>query len=261
MVFVQRCELFGIPIDLLTMQQTVALAHRAMQSRMRLHHVALNVAKLVKALDDEDLRRDVVNSDLVGIDGAGIVLGARLLGAPVPERVAGVDLMFEILGLCEREGFRPYFFGATDEVLQSALAEVKRRWPKLVIAGARNGYFKPEESRAIVESIRDSKADCLFVGISSPIKERFCHAYRDALEIPFVMGVGGSLDILAGKTRRAPRVLQQAGLEWAYRIAQEPGRMWQRYASTNGVYAWMLLKALLGRQRIATVPRTFFGGP
>lgn len=242
-----RSEFLGVPIDLLTCRETVALAVDAMRNNDLTQHVAINVAKLVKARTNEELRRDIVESDIVGIDGMGIVWGARLLGVPVPERVAGVDLMEQLLAACAAEGFRPYFLGATKEVLERAVAMARRRWPGLEFAGYRDGYFTPEEEPQVVAEILAAGADCLFIGMPTPRKERFLRRYREVLGIPFIMGVGGSFDVLAAHVRRAPPLMQRAGLEWLYRIYQEPRRMWWRYASTNAVFAGLLVKALVGR--------------
>ncbi|WP_088342904.1 MULTISPECIES: WecB/TagA/CpsF family glycosyltransferase [Rhodomicrobium] len=242
-----RRELLGLPIDCLTFQETRDRAIEAMRERRLTQHVAINAAKLVKARHDPELRRDIAGSDIVGIDGMGIVWAARLLGIRVPERVAGVDLMLALLRECADKGYRPYFLGARQPVLDRAVAESKRRWPGLVMAGTRDGYFGPEEERAVVSAIRDSRADCLFIGMPTPQKERFLHRHRDALDVPFIMGVGGGLDVLAGHVRRAPALMQQSGLEWLYRIYQEPGRMWWRYASTNAVFAGLVARAVAAR--------------
>lgn len=242
-----RAEFLGVPIDLLTFEETVRRAIDAMRSRRLTQHVAINVAKLVKLQHDPELRRDVVGSHIVGVDGMGIVWGARALGVPVPERVAGVDLMEQILAACAAQGLRPYFLGARQDVLERAMNEATRRWPGLAFAGARNGYFTPEEEPEIVAAIRESGADCLFIGMPTPRKERFLHRYRDVLDVPFIMGVGGGIDVLAGHVSRAPRAIQRAGLEWLYRIYQEPRRMWWRYVSTNVVYAGLIGRALLAR--------------
>jgi N-acetylglucosaminyldiphosphoundecaprenol N-acetyl-beta-D-mannosaminyltransferase len=244
-----RREFLGVAIDPLTADETVGRALRAMRSKELTQHVAINVAKLVKARHDADLRRDITDSHIVGIDGMGIVWGARLLGVNVPERVAGIDLMERLLGACAAEGFRPYFLGARKDVLQRAVAEAQRRWPRLNFAGYRNGYFTREEEHEIVRQIRDTGADCLFIGMPTPHKERFLRRYREELHVPFIMGVGGSFDVLAEHVRRAPMLMQRAGLEWLYRIYQEPGRMWWRYASTNTVFVGLLGKALVGRIR------------
>jgi N-acetylglucosaminyldiphosphoundecaprenol N-acetyl-beta-D-mannosaminyltransferase len=242
-----RREFLGLAIDTLTADETVARAVEAMRTRQLTQHVAINVAKLVKARHDAELRRDISESHVVGIDGMGIVWGARLLGVSVPERVAGIDLMERLLAACAAEGFRPYFLGARQDVLERAVAETRRRWPRVAFAGYRNGYFSRDEEAAIVRQIRDAGADCLFIGMPTPHKERFLHRYRDELGVPFIMGVGGSFDVLAAHVRRAPAPMQRAGLEWLYRIYQEPARMWWRYVSTNTVFVGLVGKALIGR--------------
>lgn len=242
-----RRNLFGIPIDVLTFAETVDRAVKAMETRELTQHVAINTAKLVKARHDEELRRDIAESHIVGIDGMGIVWAARALGIPVRERVAGVDLMERLLALCAERGFRPFLLGAQGDVLDRAVFRSKKRWPGLEFAGTRNGYFKLREETDIVAAIRDSGADCLFIGMPTPRKERFLHRHRHALQVPFIMGVGGGIDVLAAHVCRAPGWMQAGGLEWLYRIYQEPGRMWWRYASTNTVFAGLVARAWLAR--------------
>lgn len=242
-----RTEFLGVPIDAMTLDETVAQAVEAMRSRQPTQHVALNVAKLIKLQHDPELRRDVVESDIVGIDGMGIVWGARALGVNIPERVAGVDLMQRLLAICARDGFHPYLFGAEPRVLEIAVKQATRRWPGLVFAGYRDGFEGARDDAAAVSAIQRSGADCLFIGMPTPRKERFLHAHRHRLGVPFIMGVGGGIDVLAGHVARAPASLQRAGLEWLYRIYQEPGRMWWRYLSTNVAFAGLMSKALVGR--------------
>lgn len=241
----------GVPVHLLTMDQTLARVEDAMREKRKILHVALNVAKFVKLRRDEELRADVFGADLVGVDGAGIILGARLFGIHVPERVAGVDLMHNILALCAEQGYRPYLLGARPEVLETALNKLKQRHPNIEIAGSHHGYFKPEQEAEIIEAVRAAQPDCLFVGMPTPRKERFMARHRAALEVPFVMGVGGGIDILAGHVRRAPGFWQRNGMEWLYRIVQEPRRMWWRYLSTNLLYAGILAKAAVRTPKAA----------
>ena len=117
-----------------------------------------------------------------------------------------------------------------------------------MIAGYRDGYFSADDEEAVVRDIVASGADCLFVAMPTPRKERFLAKHRDALNVPFVMGVGGSFDVIAGFVDRAPSVMQRYGLEWLYRIYQEPRRMWWRYARTNTIFAAMLLSSLVRRR-------------
>jgi N-acetylglucosaminyldiphosphoundecaprenol N-acetyl-beta-D-mannosaminyltransferase len=240
-----RAEILGSPIDILTMPETVALARHAMRQRRTTLHVALNVAKLVNMRSDPVLASDVKSSDVVGIDGTGILWAARLLGLPAKERVAGIDLLQEILAVCAREEFRPFFLGATSEVVHQASVAVIARYPAIQFAGVRDGYFTANQENALVEEIRNSGADCLFIGMPTPRKERFLAANRAQLGVPFIMGVGGSFDVLAGHVRRAPVPMQKLGLEWLYRVYQEPGRMWWRYCRTNTIFARLMIGAMV----------------
>lgn len=243
-----RADFLNCPIDMLTMQETIERAANAMRTRVRLQHVALNVAKFVNMQTDPVLREDVAGSDLVGIDGMGIVVAARWLGLPVPERVAGIDLFKEVLAVCAKEGFRPFLLGAKPQVLQNAICAIKAQHPTLEFAGWRDGYFSKDQEEEVVKQIVVCKADCLFIGMPTPRKERFLSSHRDSLGVPFVMGVGGSFDVVAGHVRRAPKLMQSMGLEWFYRIYQEPRRMWWRYARTNALFALILIRALVGKK-------------
>lgn len=227
------------------MTETVAIAEHAIVSRKRLQHVVVNVAKLVNMQSDPALCEDVSSSDLINIDGMGVVWGARLCGHDVPERVSGVDIMENLLKLCAEKGYRPYFFGAKQDVLEKAIANIRRQYPALTIAGYRNGYFTPAEEEGIVQGIAATNADCLFIAISSPTKERLLAQYKDTINVPFLMGVGGSIDIKAGLTKRAPSWMQKLGLEWLYRLLQEPRRMFLRYWTTNTRYAALLLREII----------------
>jgi len=242
-----RVEFLGCPMDILTMDETVDLARRSMRDRTSVRHVALNVAKLVNMRFDPVLASDVVTSDLVSIDGMGIVFAARALGVKVNERVTGIDLFLNLMSVCGTEGFRPYLLGGTDRVVRQAAAEIARMNSSISFAGVRDGYFTSEQEAQVVGEIRRSGADCLFIGMPTPRKERFLATHKDLLGVPFIMGVGGSFDIVAGKTNRAPARLQAFGLEWLYRIYQEPRRMWWRYAKTNTIFAVLILEAIAVR--------------
>ncbi|MFP6749331.1 MAG: WecB/TagA/CpsF family glycosyltransferase [Alphaproteobacteria bacterium] len=240
----QRITLMGVPLDLLSMAETVARAEAAMISGERLQQVVINVAKLVHMRTDADLRQDVRESDIINIDGMGILWAARMLGHQAPERVTGIDLMSALIACCARRGLKPYFLGARQPVLEAALARLRAAHPELQIAGYRNGYFTAAEETQVVADIHASGAHCLFVAISSPMKERFLHRHRDQLGVPFLMGVGGSLDVVAGTVNRAPKWIRQMGFEWLYRLCQEPRRMWRRYLVTNTIFLFLLLGEL-----------------
>lgn len=253
-----RMTFIDAPIDVLTKAQTVSRALDAIRSGGKVTHCAMNVAKLVRMRSNAILRQDVCAADIVGIDGMGIVWGARLAGIRVPERVPGIDLMLSLLAECASRGYRPYFLGATPDVVRRAAAAACSRYPALELAGLHDGYFAPGDETSIVEAINTSGADCLFVGMPTPRKERFLAAHRQAIEAPFVMGVGGSFDVLAGKVARAPEWMQRAGLEWAFRVVQEPRRMLGRYVSTNLMFTALMLREItlqaLGPRRRRSAP-------
>jgi len=239
-----RTTFIDAPMDILTRAETVSLALDAIRSGSKVTHCALNVAKLVRMRSNATLRNDVGTADIVGIDGMGIVWGARLAGILAPERVSGIDLMLSLLEECASRGYRPYFLGATPDVVRRAAEAALRGRPGLELAGLHDGYFAPEDEASVVRAINASGADCLFVGMPTPRKERFLAAYRQAINAPFVMGVGGSFDVLSGKVARAPVWAQRSGLEWAFRAAQEPRRMLGRYFSTNAMFLILMLREL-----------------
>ena len=238
-----RAELLDTPVDILTFEETVARAEQAMREKRRIVHVALNAAKFVKMRSDEELRRDVTSADIIGIDGMAISWALRVLGCPGAPRVSGVDLMIALFELSAEKGYRPFILGAKQEVLEQAMAEAQRRWPGLQFAGARNGYYGKEDEAAIVKMIQVSRADCLFLAMPTPRKERFLAAHADQANVPFIMGVGGSVDVLAGQVSRAPLWMQKAGLEWLHRLLQEPRKMFWRYVSTNSAFIFLVLRA------------------
>jgi N-acetylglucosaminyldiphosphoundecaprenol N-acetyl-beta-D-mannosaminyltransferase len=241
-----RILFLGIPVDCITMGETVALVDQAIIAKRQIHHVVINAGKVVAMQKDKKLHDSVVVSDLINADGQAIVWAIRFLGMKIPGRVAGIDLMQNLLELAHRKGYRCYFFGARENVVKKVVDNVSQKYSPSMIAGYRNGYYSPGEEAAIATHIAKSGADMLFVAITSPKKEEFLANYRSILQpVSFVMGVGGSFDVIAGLTKRAPVWMQNAGLEWFYRLMQEPRRMWKRYLVGNSKFIWMVLKARL----------------
>jgi len=240
-------QVLGCRIDRLDMETTVRRIRDAIDRREYVQHVSINAAKLIVMRDDEDLRRIVDGCGLANADGQAVVWASRLLGDPLPARVAGVDLMFELLALAEERGYRPYILGAAADVLEQAVERLRARHPRLDLAGWHDGYFASHQQSEVAREIRDSGADILFVAISSPAKEEFLATYGADLGVPFVMGVGGAVDIVAGVTRRAPETWQRLGVEWLYRLLQEPRRMFTRYATTNLRFIALVMRSFAAR--------------
>lgn len=223
-----------------TMNHTVDEITSRLKDGQFTQQVVVNVAKIVNMRRDSVLRDSVTGCDIINIDGMGVVWGARFLGVNVPERVAGVDLFHRLLAMSAREEFSVYLLGARDEVVSETADRVKKLYPGLKVAGFHHGYFWDDEA-AVVEKVRASGAQLLFVAITSPKKENFINRWSDQLGVKFVMGVGGTFDVVAGKVKRAPLWMQRWGLEWFFRVIQEPRRMWKRYLVTNMKFARLLL--------------------
>lgn len=243
-----RADVLGCSIDRIDMRETVARVDHMILAGRYSQHMAINTAKLVSMREDDRLRQIIEGCELVNADGQGIVWASRLLGDPLPERVAGIDLMEELLALSERKGYRVFVLGARQDVLQQAVARIREKYPRLTLAGWRDGYFSADEEPEVCASIRASRPHIVFVAMSTPRKEYFLAERGPELGAEFVMGVGGAVDVIAGLTRRAPVAWQRLGLEWLYRLLQEPKRMFRRYAVTNTRFAWMLALALAGRR-------------
>lgn len=243
-----RAEVLGCSIDRVGMQETLALIEELIAGGRYGQHMAINTAKLVSLRDDARLRQIVQQCNLVNADGQGVIWASRLLGDPLPERVAGIDLMEKLLALAERRGYRVYILGARDKVLERAIERIRERHPGLQLAGSRNGYFSRDEEADVCAAIRASRPHIVFVAMSTPRKEYFLGERGAELGAEFVMGVGGAIDVMAGLTRRAPAVWQRLGLEWLFRLLQEPRRMFRRYAVTNLRFAWMVAVALADRR-------------
>lgn len=245
----------GLPLDDLGMEETLALVDEYIAARECRQQTVLNAAKVVLARKDPLLRESILASDVVQADGQSIVWASRVLGLPVRERVAGIDLMDRLLRHSVDRNYRVYFLGASEAVLRTALEKMERRYPGLRIAGARNGYFTPEEGFRVATAIRDARPDILFVAMPTPKKEIFIKSHLQAMQVPFCMGVGGSIDVVAGLVRRAPHWVQRIGMEWFYRMAQEPRRLWRRYAVTSSVFLLLLLVHLTSRKGSANTAK------
>lgn len=225
--------LFGIPVHAMRMSDVVEAVDVAIRSRLALLVGVVNAAKVVNMRRSATLHEAVTDADITLADGMSIVWASRLLRRPLPERVAGIDLMFEMLALAHRNRYRVYCLGASEEIVSRVAERIREDYPNATVAGYRNGYFKLDDEETVADEVRQSRADMLFVAISPPKKEEFLARWSAHMDVPVCHGVGGSFDVYAGKVRRAPRIWQITGMEWLYRVIQEPRRMWRRYLVTN----------------------------
>ena len=229
-----RYPILNTYVNALSMDETVDYVKQVIARRNPpVQHVVINALKVNLMEKDPELREIVNSCPLINADGASIIWAAKKLHVPVTTRVTGIDLFLRLVEEAAKNGYKIYLFGAKQEVVEKVQSIFTEQYPALQIAGVRNGYFKPEDEEQIVANMAASGADMMFVAYSSPKKEYWVHKYLDQLNIPFVMGVGGSFDVVAGVTRRAPKVWQNLGLEWFYRFIQEPKRLFKRYIIGN----------------------------
>jgi N-acetylglucosaminyldiphosphoundecaprenol N-acetyl-beta-D-mannosaminyltransferase len=242
----RRLRILGVPVDAVDMDGTLAWVEQRIAAREPGRHLCVNAANVVRANDDPHYRALLERGDLIGSDGQPFVWAARLLGQQLPERVAGIDLMERVLLRARESGWRIYLLGAREQVV-TRLGE-RLAAEGLHVVGVRNGFYLPEEEPAVLADIRRSGADVLFVGMPTPAKERIVVAGPESTGVPVCIGVGGSFDVLAGELRRAPVTMQRLGLEWLFRLVQEPRRLFGRYAVTNtrfiALVGWAMVRRL-----------------
>ena len=246
-----HAQMFGLGFDSITRDDAIATCDEAITVGKRMLIGVANAAKIVNMRRDARLRQSVMECDVLLADGMSVVWASRLLGKPLPERVTGIDLFEGLLALAHRKRYRVYLLGATDDVLTRVVSVVERTYPDALVVGARNGYFTESEAADVASEIAASGADMLFLGISSPKKETFLGRFADHLGVPVMHGVGGSFDVMAGVTQRAPEAWQRWGVEWAYHLKQEPRRLWRRYLTTNTKFVALTMKEVLHPTRLA----------
>lgn len=245
----ETSTLFGVPIAAVTMKQALDYIHNCIANKRHTQIGVVNAAKIVNMKRNPELGRDVMTSDIIFADGMSVVWASRWLGKPLPERVTGIDLMMQLLKRANDKHYRIFCLGATEEVSQEVERRIKQDFPKVCFAGRRNGYFDASDEQAVAEEIKNARADILFVAMTSPKKENFLAKWSKYMDVTVCHGVGGSFDVYAGKVKRAPEAWQKLGLEWFYRLKQEPFRLFGRYFVTNTLFVSLMLREYLARIR------------
>jgi N-acetylglucosaminyldiphosphoundecaprenol N-acetyl-beta-D-mannosaminyltransferase len=240
-----KVDVLGCPITNLSLDDFVNRAEQFISSKTSHYIAMMNVAKLIKMRSDEELAQSILTADLIGADGVPLVWASRLLGRSLPGRVNGTDLMYKLLEKGNEKGYRIFFFGADEDVLERILRKVRVEYPGINIAGFHHGYFDATEELKVAHEIRQSQADILFIAFGSPKKELWVKQYFHVMGVPVIHGVGGSFDVMAGIVPRAPLWMQKSGLEWLFRLLQEPRRMWRRYLFTNILFVLLLFREWL----------------
>lgn len=252
-----QSDLLGLPIAAVTMDAAVERCLDLCKGPRVSHTVmTVNASHLCMMRRDQELARAFQGGAFTVADGMSVVWALRALGQPVPERIAGIDLMERLLRAAGKQGLRVYFLGARQNVVAKLVERCRNLYPGMQIAGYRDGYFGPEHHAAVFEDIRASKPDILFVGMPSPFKETWIEQNREQLDVPLILGVGGSFDVLAGFIKRAPVTFQTLGLEWLWRLLMEPRKLWKRYLTTNSEFIWLAGREILTR-RLTRHPESF----
>jgi N-acetylglucosaminyldiphosphoundecaprenol N-acetyl-beta-D-mannosaminyltransferase len=251
----RRVDFLGVGLDPVTLDEAVEIVERLILEGRHGEHGCISPTTLMRALDDPAYLDAISNFSLVTADGQSVVWVSRWLGAPVPERVTGADLMMALLPVAAQQGYGVYLLGATPDVLRDAEAAIERSYPGIRIVGSRDGYFQAGEEADVVADIAGSGASLLFIAMPTPQKEYFVARQGEALSVAFALGVGGTLDIIAGRTKRAPHWMQRYALEWLYRVAQEPRRLARRFLVGNARFIVLVAKSLVHRRLVAGPPR------
>ncbi|HEV2209041.1 MAG TPA: WecB/TagA/CpsF family glycosyltransferase [Verrucomicrobiae bacterium] len=246
--------ILGVAFDNLTMAEALTRIESMIASRRPHYVVTANVDFIVQARTDVELRRIFLEAHLVLCDGTPVLWASRLLGNPLPERVAGADLVPLLIKAAAKKKYRLFFLGATPASAQAATARLQAQFPEVVIAGSYSPPFRKlleMDHQEIKRRIVESRPDVLLVAFGCPKQEKWMAMHYRELGVPVAVGVGATIDFLAGQVRRAPRWMQRTGLEWVFRLAQEPGRLFQRYAKDLRTFGTDLCRQwwLLGRTR------------
>ncbi|MBD3879302.1 MAG: WecB/TagA/CpsF family glycosyltransferase [Quinella sp. 1Q5] len=240
----ERVKILGVKVDAVTMSQAVECVISLIATGKPSMVATANAEMLLNATHDAELKKILNAASLVVPDGAGTVWAARHLGKFMPERVAGFDLVQELMKIAPAHDFKFFLFGAAPGIADKAKAKAETLYPGIKIVGTRNGYFKADDEPDIIAQIKSSRADILLAALGVPKQEKWLFKYKDELKIPVSIGVGGTFDVMAGVVKRAPLWMQKARLEWLFRAMLQPSRagrllalpkfVWKVHKQKNG---------------------------
>ena len=236
-----RITILNTVIDVLNMQETMDLVEKYVRTKTPLHLMGVNADKINEVNQNERMKQIVNSCGVINADGASVIMASKYLNKPLPERVAGVDMMQSLVALSEKKGYSIYLLGAKQEVVEKIVEVLKEKHPNLILTGFRNGYFKETDWPEISRDLKECNPDFVFVGITSPLKEYLIEYLQDKGHTSVFMGVGGSFDVISGNIPRAPKWMQKCNLEWLFRVIKEPKRLFKRYFIGN----WSFIKAVI----------------
>lgn len=244
-----KVDILGVKVDSMTMAETVARIESYLEAGEPRLIATANAEMIMRATKDQELKDILNRASIVTPDGAGTVWAAHHLGYDMPERVAGYDLAQNLMERSVQKGWKFFFFGSAPGVAEKAKAKAERNYPGIRVVGTRDGYFRPADEPSILEEIRQAKPDILLAALGVPKQEKWLSKYKDELKIPISMGVGGTLDVMAGVMKRAPVWMQKAKLEWLFRGILQPKRAGRLMALPRFVLAVQKSKQKSKRQK------------
>ena len=230
-----KTDVLGVQYDNITMEEAVAAGRAFLTGTKTAYCVTPNAEMAYEAIHDEAFREVLNSADLVLPDGAGVVLGAKVLKTPLKQKVAGIEFAQNMLSVYEELGSRLYLLGSKPGVAELAAEKMLEKHPKLLICGTADGYFKDENE--VIRKINEANADALYVCLGAPKQEYFMFRHRDELNLRLMAGLGGTLDGIAGTVKRAPKWMIKLQLEWLYRLIKEPRRLGRMMRLPKFVFA------------------------
>jgi len=226
----KRALVAGCPVDLLTMEETVNQVAELIRNRKPAQIITLNPEMVMAAQKDEVFRNIIKQADLITADGISIVWALRHFGYPLEERVTGIDLLTSLCARGAMEHWRIFLLGSAPGIAQKAGELLSNNHPGLIVCGTHDGYFAQPEEEELIQLIKASYPDILFVGMGSPRQEYWINKHLNELQVPVAIGVGGSFDVVAGVKKRAPQWVINLNIEWLYRLVCEPSRIKRQLA-------------------------------
>ena len=220
-----KTNIFGVPFKVTTLEGAYQIIDYFTRDNKKRFVVTANTEIVMIAQEDKEFMDIINKADLVVADGVGIVWASKYFGEKITERAAGFDLMNMILRNSPKKGYKIYLLGGKPGVAKEASAKIKEMYPGVEIVGCYHGYFSDADEEFIIEDINSKTPHFLFIGLGAPKQEKWIYKNLDKLDVKVCIGIGGSLDVFAGKTKRAPYIFQKLGLEWFYRLAREPSRI------------------------------------
>ncbi|GEN49581.1 WecB/TagA/CpsF family glycosyltransferase [Alkalibacterium pelagium] len=218
-----KITILGIPFDNMTRKEFLERLYERMNKKEKTFLVTANPEIVMYAHDNPDYYKLLMEADFIAPDGIGIVQASRKLQTPIKERVPGFELMLGLLELASLSNKRVYFIGAKEDIINLTVSNVSEKWPDLEIAGYHHGYFNHEDPQ-MIEKVKATRPDIVLVAFGFPRQEKWIKSYLAAADYGIAVGVGGSFDVLSGKTKRAPYLVQRFHIEWLYRLVKQPSR-------------------------------------